>query len=118
MEIISNKTSSTQITKDIQYIDMYIYLIYAVQTGLFVNMIISIFYRTFRKEKLAIINKLKQRKSTINYYLLIAISILMIYLFNPFGYYTIEIKDKLKSVLFSAAITQLIFLLQKEDDTI
>ena len=42
----------------------------------------------------------------------------MIYLFNPFGYYTIEIKDKLKSVLFSAAITQLIFLLQKEDDTI
>lgn len=99
-------------------IDLYILLIYGIQTILFLNMLISMYYRIFRKDKLIIIDNLKKRKSTINFYLLIAISALMIYLFNPFNTNIIEIKDELKSVLFTAAITQIIFLLQKESDSL
>lgn len=104
--------------QSLSIIDIYVIIIYGIQTILFLNMIISIYYRIFRKDKLAIIDQLKKRKSTINFYLLIGISILMIYLFNPFNTNIIEIKDELKSVLFTAAITQIIFLLQKEDHSI
>tara|TARA_Y100000389_G_scaffold191674_1_gene218221 strand:- start:580 stop:918 length:339 start_codon:yes stop_codon:yes gene_type:complete len=99
-------------------IDLYILLIYGIQTILFINMIISIYYRIFRKDKLVIIDNLKKRKSTINFYLLIAISALMIFLFNPFNTNNIEVKDELKSVLFTASITQIIFLLQKENNSL
>lgn len=102
-----------------EIIDLYIFILYAIQILLSVNMAISIFYRIFRKDELVAIEKMKERKNTINFYFLILVSGLMIILFNPFTQSTIiEVKDQLKSVLFQSAFIQIIFLLQQESTSV
>jgi hypothetical protein len=100
-------------------IDLYIFILYAIQILLSFNMAVSIFYRIFRKDELVTIEKIKERKNTINFYFLILVSGLMIILFNPFTKNAIiEVKDELKSVLFQSAFIQMIFLLQQETNTV
>tara|TARA_B100001287_G_scaffold248826_1_gene228273 strand:+ start:1687 stop:1998 length:312 start_codon:yes stop_codon:yes gene_type:complete len=101
------------------FIDLYIFILYAIQILLSVNMAISIFYRIFRKDELVAIEKMKERKNTINFYFLILVSGLMLILFNPFAVNAIiEVKGELKSVLFQSAFLQIIFLLQQESTSV
>lgn len=101
------------------FIDLYIFILYAIQILLSVNMAISIFYRIFRKDELVAIEKIKKRKNTINFYFLIFVAGLMLILFNPFTVNAIiEVKGELKSVLFQSAFLQIIFLLQQESTSV
>jgi hypothetical protein len=103
---------------DMTLIDLYIFILYAVQILLGLNMIISLYYRIFRSNDVNVINRLALRKSVINYYFMILVSILMVYLLNPFSGFVVEVTGELKSILFSSAVTQLIFLFQKEGKSI
>jgi hypothetical protein len=99
-------------------IELYIFILYALQILLGVNMIISLYYRIFRNTDVSVINKLALRKSVINYYFMILVSLLMVYLLNPFSGFVVEVTGELKSILFSSAVIQLIFLFQKEGNSI
>ena len=101
-----------------KYFDLFIYILYATQALLILNMIASLYYRIFRKKDVNIINKLQERKAIINYFFLVMVSFLIIMITNPFFSKTIEIHSGIKRVLFSASVTQLTFLLQKESRTI
>lgn len=103
---------------NLNLIDLYIFILYAVQILLGFNMIISLYYRLFKRERTDVIHKLALRKSIINYYFVIMVSLLMLYLFNPISGFVIEVTGELKSILFSSAVTQILFLLQKESNTI
>jgi hypothetical protein len=101
-----------------EFLDLYIFVLYAIQILLFLNLCISTFYRIFRQNEISILEKIKERKNSINFYFLILVSGLMMLIFNPFSSYIIEVKDELKDVLFNSAFIQLIYLLQKESTSL
>ena len=97
-------------------IEIYIYILATVQTVLFVNMIIYEFNRLFLDKDLKVITLLHERKNNINFWFMLLTAILMAYLFNPFtSTPEISISGNLKSVLFSAATIQILFILTHED---
>ena len=101
---------------DIQSIvEIYIYVLATVQTVLFVNMLIYEFNRFFLDKDLKVITLLHDRKNNINFWFMLLTAILMAYLFNPFIAPEISISGNLKSVLFSAATIQILFILTHED---
>ena len=106
-----NKSSNIQ-----SFIEIYIYILATVQTVLFVNMIIYEFNRLFLDKDLKVITLLQERKNNINFWFMLLTAILMAYLFNPFtSTPEISISGNLKSVLFSAATIQILFILTHED---
>ena len=95
-------------------IDMYILLIFSVQILLSINMGISIFYRIFRTKQIEYIKIVEEKKNVINLYLMILVSILMIFLFNPYTDFVVEVRDKLRDVLYNTAMLQFVYIIQNE----
>jgi len=96
-------------------IDMYILLIFGIQLLLSVNLGISIFYRIFRQKEHEYIRVIQEKKDAINLYLMMLVSLLMVFLFNPYTKFLVEVKDELRSILYNTAILQIVYISQKED---
>ena len=106
-----NKSTDVQ-----SLVEIYIYVLATVQTVLFINMLIYEFNRLFLDKDLKVITLLHERKNNINFWFMLLTALLMAYLFNPFSSNPeISISGNLKSVLFSAATIQIIFILTHED---
>jgi hypothetical protein len=106
-----NKSTDVQ-----SLVEIYIYVLATVQTVLFVNMLIYEFNRLFLDKDLKVITLLHERKNNINFWFMLLTAVLMAYLFNPFtSSPEISISGNLKSVLFSAATIQILFILTHED---
>lgn len=114
--MIDNNLPNNKSTDVQMFIEIYIYVLASVQTVLFINMIIYSINRLYLNKDLKLIKLLQERKDYINYWFILLTALLMCYLFNPFSKnIEIEISGNLKSVLFSAATIQIIFLLTYED---
>ena len=95
-------------------IEKYILILASIQILLLIVILISYFYKLMFNKEIPIIERIREKKDTINFYFILFTSLLIIYVFNPYINVSFVMSDNLKSVLFSAAFVQLLFLLQKE----
>lgn len=95
-------------------IEKYILILASIQILLLIVILISYFYKLMFNKEIPIIERIREKKDTINFYFILFTSLLIIYIFNPYINVSFVMSDNLKSVLFSAAFVQLLFLLQKE----
>lgn len=95
-------------------IDKYLLFLASTQILLILVMIISFAYRTLFNKEIPIIERLREKKDKINFYFMLLTTILILYIFNPYINVSFVMSNTLKTVLFSAACIQLIFLVQQE----
>lgn len=95
-------------------IDKYLLFLASTQILLILVMIISFAYRTLFNKEIPIIERLREKKDKINFYFMLLTTILILYIFNPYINVSFVMSNTLKTVLFSAACIQLIFLFQQE----
>ena len=95
-------------------IEKYLIFLASIQILLILVILISYFYKLLMKKEIPVIEKLREKKDKINFYFMLFTAILIVYVFNPYVNVSFVMSDTLKSVLFSAAFVQIIFLVQQE----